>query len=166
MKQRPSKALAACVFLTILGSCSGSGSSPTEPASPAAPVVANATHRSVATQWGNLQLNTGDCSEVDLDQIVASIDEGYARARRQVGSVVDSIRLDGLIMTGYQDLSCGGIASYGCYFFAQDVVRFRCGSENVINHELQHRFCDRLSNPCDCTQTDHPGGNDLSCSPV
>jgi hypothetical protein len=40
------------------------------------------------------------------------------------------------------------------------------GIENVLDHELQHRFCHQLghSGSC-CTLQDHPGGFDLSCQP-
>ena len=156
--------LPGCVALLFLFACSGSGSSPTEPPTPVA--AAGATQKSLSTQWGSISLFAGNCDSVDYDQITASVERGYERAREQVGSVVDSIRLDGMVMSGDQNLVCAGTAAYGCYFFDRDTVYFRCGSENVINHELQHRFCDRLGNSCDCTQTDHAGGNDLNCQPA
>ncbi len=139
--------------------CSGSSSSPTAPPTQASSIK-------VATQWGAIALSTGACGEVDTDLLVDSVIKGYQRARAVAGSVVDSITLEGMTMRGEPDLKCRGTAAYGCYFFNRDQVLFRCGYENVIEHELQHRFCDQLKRPCDCYQTDHPGGVDLNCQPV
>lgn len=159
MRHQVRSTLIACLVVILSGACSGSGSSPTEPS-------AASPKQSVATQWGNIALSPGDCGPVDIDRIVDSVERGYERARGDVGSAVDSIRLDGLTMIGKQNLVCAGTAAYGCYFFDQDLVRFRCGSENVVNHELQHRFCDRLNSGCDCYKVDHAGGYDLNCNPV
>jgi len=139
--------------------CSGSSSSPTAPPTQAPSIK-------VATQWGPIDLSTGECGQVDTDLLVDSVIKGYQRARAAAGSVVDSITLEGMTMHGQADLKCSGTAAYGCYFFNRDQVLFRCGYENVIEHELQHRFCDQLKRPCDCYQTDHPGGVDLNCQPI
>ena len=159
MRDHASQIVSALLVLSLLGACSGSDSSPTAPETPA-------PARTLPTRWGTVGVSTGDCGAVDFDLLADSLERGYERARAQVGSVVDTIRLDGLTLSGHRNLECGGTAAYGCYYFHQDLVRFRCGSENVMNHELQHRFCDRLKNPCDCTMTDHAGGFDLSCQPV
>ena len=137
--------------------CSGSASSPTAPPAP------TGTQSMVTTQWGSLSVQSGSCTSVDLELLEESIDRAYARARETKGALIDSVRLDGLVAVGVANLDCGGVAAAGCYTFKKDRIQFRCGVENVMEHELQHRFCDRLDCPCDCRLVDHSPGYDLNC---
>ena len=120
----------------------------------------------VATQWGPIALTAGECGQIDTGRLADSVVKGYQRAAAVAGPAVESVTLEGMTMHGEPDLSCSGIAAYGCYYFDRDQVLFRCGYENVIEHELQHRLCNQLHRPCDCHQVDHPGGVDLNCQPI
>jgi len=145
------------IGLLLTFGCSGSSSSPTAPPAP------TGTQSTVTTQWGSVSVQSGSCTSVDLDLLAGSIDRAYSRAREIKGALIDSVRLDGLVAEGVANLDCGGVAAAGCYTFKKDRIQFRCGVENVMEHELQHRFCDRLDCPCDCKLVDHSPGYDLNC---
>lgn len=153
-------ALVALAIALPTLACSGSGSSPTSPS------VAGLLPTEITTRWGSLTLVAGDCGGVDSERIAASVADGYRRAASVAGAVVDTVSLEGMMMRGISDLDCGGAAAYGCYFFDRDEVLFRCGYENVVEHELQHRLCDRLDRSCDCHMVDHSGGTNLNCQPI
>lgn len=158
----PTATLKLAALVTIFAfslACSGSKSSPTSPVSQVPTIK-------VPTQWGAIAVTAGSCGDIDAERIVDSVTRGYTRAVEVAGSAVNSVTLEGMTMRGEIDLECSGTAAYGCYFFDRDQVLFRCGHENVVEHELQHRFCDQLDRPCDCYKTDHAGGVDLNCQPT
>ena len=138
--------------LVLLAACSSGGSGPTAPSGPQA---------SLATSWGPVTVFTNGHA-FDADRALASIENGYSRARAQVGSGADSISLAGLAISVTTQEALG---AYGEYHADRDVIDMAQGIENVLSHELQHRFCHELgrSGSC-CTLQDHPNGFDLNCS--
>jgi hypothetical protein len=149
-RQQLAVAVAAAFALTA---CSGGGgpSSPTEPKGPQA---------ALATQYGTVTVLTNG-NTFDAGRAEAAIQAGYDKARAQIGGAVDGIRLDGMVLAVEPGVFNGAV---GQYHPNSDTVRLAQGVENVITHELQHRFCHNLghSGAC-CTYQDHSGGYDLQC---
>ncbi len=147
--------IAAALTATLaLVACGGSGgpSSPTEPKGPAATMV---------TTHGTITVITNG-NPFDADRAVASIEAGYDKARAQVGSKVDGIRLDGMVISVETSVYDG--AAVGQYMPGSDTVETAVGVENVLTHELQHRFCHNLGHSGDCcTYQDHAQGYNLQC---
>ena len=158
MRYFPASALFA--ILTSIGllatGCSGGGGG-SNPVAPAGPTAA------LQTSWGSVTVSTNG-NPFNFDKADASVQRGYDKARSQIGAQADSLRLDGLQIS-VQDGTFDG--AVGEYHPNHDVIEMAAGVENVIAHELQHRFCHQLGNsgPC-CTYQDHPGGYDLSCNPI
>ena len=136
------------------GSGSGGPSSPTAPALEAAPML--------STQWGELTVQSNGYI-VDLARARASIEEGYAKARRQIGSEADRMWLAGYRIT----VMPPDWHLNGQHLRDQREIRIRAGVENVLEHELQHLFAWELGRFSECrTYQDHPGGFDLLCNPL
>lgn len=149
---------AATVIATLtLAACSGGGG---RAAGPTAPTGPQAT---LATSYGTVTIFTNG-HPFDANRALAAIDAGYARARTQVGGKADQVSLDGMAISMQPGTFNGAV---GQYHPDSDLVEVALGVENVINHELQHRFCHRLGHSGDCcTYQDHSGGYDLSCKAV
>jgi predicted metal-dependent phosphoesterase TrpH len=150
---------AAVFFLTatlVLGGCSGgSGAShPTDPGGDSTSVF------TLPTSWGDVAVVIGG-HEFDPGRALASIEEGYAKARAQMGTRIDGIRLDEyriIIMPEDWELQ-------GQHLRDRREIRMRLGVENVLEHELQHFFAWELGRFSDCrTFQDHPNGFDLHCA--
>lgn len=145
--------IAALVAAVALGACAGGGGpgSPTEPKGPSA---------SLATKHGAITVLTNG-NAFDADRAITAIEAGYDKARAQVGDNVDRIRLDGLVVSVQPGVFNGAV---GQYHSGSDTVDVAQGVENVLTHELQHRFCHNLGNSGDCcTYQDHANGYDLQC---
>jgi hypothetical protein len=145
--------IVAVVAALALGACAGGGgpSSPTEPKGPSA---------SLSTKYGNITVLTNG-NAFDADRAVAAINAGYDKARAQVGGNVDRISLSGLVVSVQPGTFNGAV---GQYHSGNDTVDIAQGVENVLTHELQHRFCHNLGNSGDCcTYQDHSNGYDLQC---
>lgn len=152
-----SRILPSLLALTLAACSGGSGgsgglSSPTAPAIETAPVL--------STPWGDLAVETQGYA-VDLGRALASIEEGYAKGRRQIGSEVDRLRLGSYritVMPPHWELN-------GQHVRDAREIRIRAGVENVLEHELQHLFAWELGRFSECrVQQDHPGGYDLHCN--
>ena len=146
--------LAAAVAAAVsLAACSGGGGpSPTEPT--------GSQTAAFATKHGTLTLLTNG-NAFDAGRAEAAIEAGYDKARAQIGGAVDGIRLDGMVLSVEPGVFDGAV---GQYHPNSDTVRMAQGVENVITHELQHRFCHNLGNSGDCcTYQDHSNGYDLQC---
>lgn len=140
----------------VLGACSG-GSGPGSPTDPGGDPTSVLT---LSTSWGDVAVATGGHA-FDPGRALASIEEGYAKARDQVGERVDGIRLDPYritIMPADWELN-------GQHLRDRREIRMRVGVENVLEHELQHFFAWELGRFSDCrTYQDHPNGFDLHCA--
>lgn len=149
---RVATALAATV---ALAACSGSGRS-------AGPTATSGPQATLSTAYGTVTVYTNG-NPFDAGRAAEAIEAGYARARAQVGSRVDTIRLDGMAVSVQPGVFSGAV---GEYHSSRDLIEMAQGVENVLNHELQHRFCHKLglSGAC-CTYQDHAGGYDLQCKP-
>ncbi|HEV8628753.1 MAG TPA: hypothetical protein VGV61_00450 [Thermoanaerobaculia bacterium] len=148
--------LAASFTVVACGGGGGGPSSPTEPGATSAGVL--------ATKRGNVTVFTNG-NAFDSGKAVAAIESGYDKARQQIGPAVDNIRLDGMSVTIETSVYGGG--AVGQYLPASDTVEVAVGVENVIAHELQHRFCRNLGHSGDCcTYQDHNHGFDLQCRPL
>lgn len=147
--------LAAAVLAAVsFAACSGGGgaSSPTEPT--------GSSMAALATKHGTLTVLTNGNS-FDAGRAEAAIEAGYDKARAQIGGVIDGITLDGLVLAVEPGVFNGAV---GQYHPSSDTLRMAQGVENVITHELQHRFCHNLGNSGDCcTYQDHASGFDLQC---
>src|SRR5437764_1699061 len=131
-----------------LAACSGGGGakSPTAPAGPQA---------TLATAYGTVTVFTQG-NDFDPNRATAAIEAGYARARAQVGSRIDSVSLDGMSVQVAPGTFGGEYNAVGQYFTDSDTVEMAKGVENVLTHELQHRFCHKLGYSGDCcTYQDH-----------
>ena len=139
----------------VFGACSGGGRS-------AGPTASAGPQATFSTAYGTVTVYTNG-HPFDAGRAAEAIEAGYARARAQVGSRVDSIRLDGMAVSVQPGAFSGAV---GEYHANRDLVDIAQGVENVLNHELQHRFCHKLglSGSC-CTYQDHAGGYDLQCKP-
>lgn len=152
--------LDATVFLLCatlaLGACSG-GSGPSSPTDPGGDSTSVLT---LPTSWGDVPVVTGG-HEFDPGRALASIEEGYAKARAQVGTNIDGIRLDQYRITVMpEDWELNGQ-----HLRDRREIRMRLGVENVLEHELQHFFAWELGRFSDCrTYQDHPNGFDLHCA--
>jgi hypothetical protein len=153
-------AFAACLATSFsLVACGGGGGGPHSPTEPAATSSAV-----LPTKFGNINVYTNGNS-FDADRAVSAIEAGYQKARQQVGPAVDGIRLDGLSVN--VETSVYGGAAVGQYLPGSDTVEVKVGVENVLTHELQHRFCRNLGHSGDCcTYQDHAHGYDLQCRPI
>ena len=145
--------LAAIALTTLaVAGCSGS--------SGRAPTAAGGPEATIATAYGTITVYTNGHA-FDPDRAVAAIEAGYAKARTQIGSRADGVRLDGLGISVQPGVFRGAV---GQYHPERDLVDMAQGVENVITHELQHRFCHKLGRSGDCcTYQDHSGGFDLQC---
>lgn len=136
--------------------CSGgSSSSPTDPAGGGGggPVLA------LSTSWGDVTVDTGG-HPFDPGRALASIEQGYGKARRQVGGEIDGVRLDAYRIT----IMPADWSLNGQHLRDQREIRMRVGVENVLEHELQHLFAWELGRFSECrTYQDHPDGFDLHC---
>lgn len=156
---RLSRSLTILTLVFALTGCSGgSSSSPTDPGDGggAGPVLA------LSTSWGDVTVDTGG-HPFDPGRALASIEEGYGKARRQVGGEVDGIRIDSYritIMPADWNLN-------GEHLRDRREIRMRVGIENVLEHELQHLFAWELGRHSECrTYQDHPNGFDLHCARI
>lgn len=156
---RFSRSLAILALVFALTGCSGgSSSSPTDPGDGggSGPVLA------LSTSWGDVTVDTGG-QPFDPGRALASIEDGYAKARRQVGGEVDGIRIDSYritIMPADWNLN-------GQHLRDRREIRMRVGIENVLEHELQHLFAWELGRHSECrTYQDHPNGFDLHCARI
>lgn len=140
------------LFCLLIFGCSNG---PTEPSEPQA---------TLATPFGTVTvLSKGNA--FDADRAVQAIEAGYSKARAQVGNSIDAVRLDGL--TIQVEPGVFGAGAVGRYYPESDMVQIAQGVENVLTHELQHRFCRNLGNSGDCcTFQDHHPGYNLSCQPI
>jgi hypothetical protein len=149
--QQIAAALAAAFALSACGGSGGGPSSPTE---------TNGPQATLATKRGTVMVLTNGNS-FDPDRAVAAIEAGYAKARTQIGDRVDNIRLDGMVLEVQPGTFNGAV---GQYHSNSDRVEIAQGVENVLAHELQHRFCHNLGNAGECcTYQDHSNGYDLQC---
>jgi hypothetical protein len=146
-------ALAASFALVACGGSGGSGpSSPTEPK--------GGQTATLATKHGTVTVITNG-NPFDADRAVAAIDAGYDMARSEVGSGIDSVRIDGMLVDVQPGVFNGAV---GQYLPNSDTVDMAQGVENVLTHELQHRFCHNLGHSGDCcTYQQHSNGYDLQC---
>lgn len=146
----------AALLMTALFSaaCSGSDKSPTASSSP---------KLTLHTQWGDATVLTNGHA-FDPDRALAAIERGYDRARVQIGDTADAVSISGLGIVVKPGPFAGAI---GEYHSRSDLIEIAQGIENVLAHELQHRFCHQLGNggSC-CSYQDHPGGFDLRCQPI
>jgi hypothetical protein len=146
-------AFAAATALTLTA-CGGGGGGPSSPTESKGPQAALATSRGTITVITN-------GNAFDPNRAVAAIEAGYDKARAQIGSDVDRIRLDGMVVEVQPGVFNGAV---GQYLPSSDTVDVAQGVENVLTHELQHRFCHNLGNSGDCcTLQDHANGYDLQC---
>lgn len=152
--------LGQCLVIMLLavpavGCSGGSATSPTAPTGDGSVV-------SLATPWGTIPVQTGGLW-CDPEEALASIEEGYEKARRQLGGAADAIRLDGYrIVIMPEDWHLNGE-----HVRDRRELRVRAGVERVLEHELQHLFAWELGRSGDCrTYQDHPGGFDLLCRPL
>ena len=147
----PTLALTVAAGL-LISACSGSSSG-----GPATPDGPQAT---LETSYGTITVYTNG-NGFDAGRAVAAIEAGYAKARSQVGSRADAVRLDGMAVAVQPGVFRGAV---GQYHPNTDLVDVAQGVENVLTHELQHRFCHKLgrSGEC-CTLQDHAAGFDLQC---
>ena len=157
--RRPALAAALSLVLTLSFAvgCSGgssSASSPTDPAGAPGNLVL-----SLSTSWGEIPVQTQGHA-FDPNRALRSIEEGYEKARRQVGDRIDTIQLDQYritIMPADWNLN-------GEHLRDRREIRMRVGIEGVLEHELQHLFAWELGRFGDCrTLQDHPNGFDLHC---
>jgi hypothetical protein len=147
--------VAAILVATLgLGACSSGGGGG------ASPTAAEGPQATLATAYGTVTVLTNG-NPFDAGRALQAIDAGYAKARTQVGSRIDSVRLDGMAISVKPGVFNGAV---GQYHPNSDLVDVAQGVENVITHELQHRFCHRLGNSGSCcTLQDHSGGFNLAC---
>lgn len=156
---RPVRPLIVAVALVALvaGGCSGGSGASASPTVPDAP-----TSFQLNTQWGSVAVLTNG-HEVDLDRALASLEAGYAKARRQIGDEADRISLAGYrieVMPESWELN-------GEHLRSERKILMRAGIEHVLEHELQHLFAWELSRPSTCrTYQDHAGGYDLHCRKI
>jgi hypothetical protein len=155
MSHRTLQQIAVALLTALaLGACAGSGGGPSSPMEPKGPQAGLATKR------GTIRVVTNG-NAFDADRAIAAIEAGYDRARTQVGDRVDNIRLDGMVLEVQPGVFNGAV---GQYHASNDTVDIAQGVENVLTHELQHRFCHNLGNAGDCcTFQDHSNGYDLEC---
>jgi hypothetical protein len=156
MRNTTRRSLFALTLATTLSlaACSSGGGGGTGPTAPVGPQAA------LSTPYGTVTVFTNG-NEFDPNRALAAIEAGYAKARTQVGNRIDPVRLDGMAISVKPGTFNGAV---GQYHPNQDVVDVAQGIENVITHELQHRFCHRLGNSGECcTYQDHSGGFDLAC---
>ena len=154
MPRTATRLVALTLAATLYAGCSGS--------SGGGPTAAKGPEATLATSYGTITVYTNGYA-FDADRAVAAIEEGYARARQQVGSRADGVRLDGMGVSVQPGVFRGAV---GQYHAASDLVDVAQGVENVLAHELQHRFCHKLGRAGDCcTYQDHSGGFDLQCRP-
>lgn len=145
---------ATFVITLLLGACGGGGGGSTGPTAPQGP------QGTLSTKYGTVTVFTNGVA-FDADRAIAAIEAGYSKARTQIGGRVDHVRLDGMAISLKPGVFNGAV---GQYHPNQDIVDVAQGVENVLTHELQHRFCHRLGHSGDCcTYQDHSGGYDLSC---
>ena len=147
---------AALVATLALTACGGSGG-----AAPSSPTETKASSLStLATSRGTITVITHG-NPFDADRAVAAIEAGYDMARSEVGSSIDGVRLDGMVVEVQPGTFNGAV---GQYFPNSDTVDMAQGVENVLTHELQHRFCHNLGHTGDCcTYQQHANGYDLQC---
>ncbi len=144
--------------LAATGCSGGSSSSPTDPGDGggSGPVLA------LSTSWGDVTIDTGG-HPFDPGRALASIEEGYEKARRQVGGAIDGVRLDAYRIT----IMPADWSLNGQHLRDRREIRMRVGVENVLEHELQHLFAWELDRFGDCrTYQDHPNGFDLHCQRI
>ena len=151
--------LALALFFLLAGAaCSGGSSSPTEPNGVSAPISASA----IMTAHGMVRVETNG-HLFDPAAAEAAIERGYDKARAQIGSYADNFSVDGLLLIVHAGPFDGAV---GRYRSSDDVIEMAEGVENVLSHELQHRFCHQLGRDSECCRLqDHPGGYDLLCDP-
>lgn len=148
------------LLVLALAACSGGSGGSGGLSSPTAPTLETASV--LSTRWGDLPVQTNGYA-VDLDRARASIEEGYAKARRQIGSEVDRLWLGGYRIT----VMPPQWERNGQHLRDAREIRIRAGVENVLEHELQHLFAWELGRFSDCrVLQDHPGGYDLHCNRV
>jgi hypothetical protein len=146
--------VAATVLATTLVACGGSGGGASSPTAPAGPQA------TLGTPYGTVTIFTNG-QPFDTTKALAAIEAGYSKARGQVGGSIDRVSLDGMAISMKPGTFNGAV---GQYHPQSDMVEVALGVENVLSHELQHRFCHRLGHSGDCcTYQDHSGGYDLSC---
>lgn len=148
------------LLLLVLAGCSGGSDGSSGLSSPTAPTTASASV--LSTQWGDLSIQANGYS-IDLDRARASIQQGYDKGRRQIGSEIDQLWLAGYritVMPPHWELN-------GQHLRDAREIRIRAGVENVLEHEIQHFFAWELGRFSECrTFQDHPGGFDLRCTRV
>jgi hypothetical protein len=156
MFRNPTLRLVSALALTAtFAACSGSGGGKS-------PSAASGPQATIATAYGTVTIYTNGHA-FDPTRAVAAIEAGYDRARQQVGSRVDNVRVDGMGISVQPGVFRGAV---GQYHTDRDLVEVAQGVENVLTHELQHRFCHKLGRSGDCcTYQDHSGGFDLQCQP-
>lgn len=145
--------LCFAALLVLAIGCSGGGGAQSPTAPQGGPVLELATSQGTFTVFTNGH-------PFDPDAVVAAVDRGYAKARRQIGGTADSLRFDGyslVVMPSSWDLN-------GQHVRDQREIRMRAGIERVVSHELQHFFAWELGRHHDCrVLQDHPNGYDLHC---
>lgn len=155
LTDRPLTTLASTVLLVVVVGCSGGAGGPASPTSPSPGATV-----SLATEWGDLVVQTHGYP-VDFDRALASVAEGYAKGRRQIGSAIDQLRLDGYVLT----VMPPDWELNGQHVRDGREIRMRAGVEAVLEHELQHLFAWELGRFTDCkVYQDHPAGFDLHCN--
>ena len=148
-------AIPVVLVLTACGGGGGGAKAPTEASGPVA---------TLATSHGAITVYTNGNS-FDAGRASAAIDAGYDKARAQIGARIDNVRLDGMTISVEKSVYDG--AAVGQYLPESDTVEAAVGVENVLTHELQHRFCHNLGHSGDCcTYQDHAHGYDLQCRPL
>jgi len=149
--------LSTTALLLLAAGCSGGGAGPT------APIAETGAGVVLSTSYGTVHVDVGDCA-FDPAKAIDAIERGYAQARQQIGPEADRHRLDGVRVVVRTELSQ---PAYGVYHPNSDQIEVLEGVENVLRHELQHRFCYRMDLPEECCYLqDHPGGYDLRCKKV
>jgi len=141
------------LLLFAAAGCSG-GDGPSSPTAP------NLNSTVIQTSYGSVRVDTGG-NDFNAAEAMEAIERGYAQAREQIGAAADRHTLDGMVVMVRNELSQ---PAYGVYHPDSDRVEVLTGVERVLRHELQHRFCYRMSLPEECCYNqDHPGGFDLHC---
>lgn len=150
----PYRPVVLVLVLAVAGCSGGSASTPTAPSgADSGPVMA------LSTSWGDITIDTQG-RPVDVGRLLASIEDGYGKGRRQIGDEIDRFRLDSYRIT----VMPADWGLNGEHLRDRREIRMRTGVENVLEHELQHLFAWELGRFGDCrTYQDHPGGFDLTC---
>jgi len=113
-----------------------------------------ARYKPLRFDGGTLMVSTGECSPVDFPVLIDWANRAYrdmSAAQPGFDFTIDQIYVYG------QKLS----TRHGYYDTKDKVIVFDCGEENVIRHELFHRYCYRWKMGCNCATIDHPGGTPI-----